>query len=469
MENGLQSEIVVCKVGGSCLTSADALQQLLRILDEFKGSRIIFVASAFSGVTDKLLDLVRIAGEKQDYKEDMKSLSQLHEEISNQLFSDLIIHLESAIDFIRTCFHSIDDMLEQITELGMENFRQDFVISFGEKLSTFILAEFLSSKGLDGQYMPADQLIVTDDRFGNALPLMDFTSRKVKRQLIQVLLRGAIPCITGFIGFNKQGYTTTLGRGGSDFTASIIAACLPDAFPDTPLRVILWKNVDGILSASPEYISEPKLLEHISYAEAKELAYFGAKVLHPKCVTPLEQFKIPLEIRNFDKPLESAFTLVDECGNPDQLVKGVSLIKDVAMITAKSSSLVAIPGVLAKLFSVLGEGAINVNLVSQSSSEVNTTFCVTRSDGPKALGLLKNSAMFKDWFEFTYNDSVVVLGVIGDVDNLGVKKRLFEKLEERGITVAAIAQSADGLNISLVIDEGIAQEAIRMAHEAFQF
>ncbi|MBD3188807.1 ACT domain-containing protein, partial [Candidatus Bathyarchaeota archaeon] len=266
-----------------------------------------------------------------------------------------------------------------------------------------------------------------------------------------------------------QGYTTTLGRGGSDFTATIIARSLADIYPDKNIKVILWKNVDGILSASPHMVKEPNLLRNISYAEAKEIAYFGAKVLHPKCISPLEEKTIPLEIRNFDKSLDSPFTLISKEGDISVIIKGVSVLDNVALLTARSSGLVAIPGTLANIFSVLGGNNISVSLVSQSSSEVNTTFCIKQEDGDKALKLLKGSNLFKEWFEFILNEDIVVIGVIGLVYKKGVKKQIFASLEDQGIEVIAIAQSADGLNISLVVEKGCRKEAIQAIHGAFDF
>jgi aspartate kinase len=462
--------IVVHKIGGSCLQSAESLKQLLNLLDVYKANRNIFVASAFKGVTDQLIAVAKLAADKKDaeYKQKLKEVRKLHDDVNQKLFHEKVDNFENTADFINTSIHQLDDILEQVADYGMETFRLDFVVSFGEKLSTFVLSEFLTSKGFDGHYMPADQLIVTDDRFGNALPLMDFTVRKVNRQVAQVMNRGSIPCITGFIGLNKSGYTTTLGRGGSDYSASIIAYCMAETYPGAPIKVILWKNVDGILSAAPEAVDKPILLEHLSFAEAKEIAYFGAKVLHPKCIVPLEKYKIPLEIRNYDMPLSTKYSLIDEKGDESILIKGISVLKDVAMVTAKSSALVAIPGVLAKIFTVLGESGINVSFVSQSSSEVNTTFCVSKDDGLKALNLLKNSNLFKDFFEFNLNDKIVVLGVIGQVDEVGVKDKVFERLDEKGIKSLALAQSADGLNISIVIESKNEAEAVKAVHKCCQ-
>ena len=458
--------ITIMKVGGSCLTKAESLEHLLEIIELYKSQTIIFVASAFSGVTDMLLDTASLAANKDDsFKEKLQEVKQLHQDINKTLFADQLIHYESTSDFINTCIRSLEEILEQICDYGLETFRSDYVVSFGEKFSTFVMAEFLASKGLDGFYLPADQLIVTDDRFGNALPLMDFTKRKIKRQLIPIINRGSMPCITGFIGLNKQGFVTTLGRGGTDFTATIVACCLSRIIQDANIKVILWKNVDGILSASPEFVDTPRLLEKLTYGEAKEISHFGAKVLHPKCITPIEKEHIPLEIRNFDKNIENKFTLIDKVGDDSIMLKGFSILKDVALITARSSSLVAVPGVLAKIFTILGEKGINVSFVSQSSSEINTTFCTAEKDGNKAVDLLQGA--FTEWFDFSCNEDIVVLGVIGAVNKPSVKDQIFKTCDDNDIEVLAIAQSADSLNISIVINEGVAHKAIKAIHDCF--
>ncbi|MFX0103816.1 MAG: aspartate kinase [Candidatus Hodarchaeota archaeon] len=466
----VKKKIIIMKIGGSCLTEAASLNKILKIMDMYKDANIVFVASGFSGVTDNLIEVAKLADKKDEiYKEKMKALKTLHDNINSSIFKDQVINLENTSDYINTCMRRLEEMCEQISDYGLEKFRLDFVMSFGEKLSTFIMSEFFTSKGFDSTYIPADQLVVTDDRFGNALPLMDFTLRKVKRQIVPIISRDAFPCVTGFIGITKEGYTTTLGRGGSDFTATILGAMIADLFPDAEVKVILWKNVDGILSTSPEYVDAPKLLEKLSYAEAKEIAYFGAKVLHPKCISPLEAHKVTLEIRNFDKPLGSKYTLINVEGDSSKIVKGISILKNVALLTAKSSGLVAIPGTLAKLFSVLGENHINVSLVSQSSSEVNTTLCVSQDDAQKALDVLKNSSMFDEWYEFTLAEDIVVISVIGSVSKSGLTHQVFEKLDEQNIEIIAIAQSADGLNISLVIKEGLEKKAISAIHTSHIF
>ncbi|MBD3187805.1 hypothetical protein GF325_13300, partial [Candidatus Bathyarchaeota archaeon] len=204
----MKDTIIVMKIGGSCLTKADSMEKLVRIINDHKDHHVVFVASGFSGVTDKLIDTANTAAEPNGkYKEKLSELKALHDEINKELFKGKIIHLENTADFINNVIRSLEEICEQISDYGMEKFRMDYVMSFGEKLSTFMMAEFLTSQGFDSVFLPADQLVVTDNRFGNALPIMDFTKRKVQRQVAQVIERDAYACITGFIGFNKQGYT----------------------------------------------------------------------------------------------------------------------------------------------------------------------------------------------------------------------------------------------------------------------
>ncbi|MHA1368284.1 MAG: aspartate kinase [Promethearchaeota archaeon] len=464
----MKNSFTVMKIGGSCLKNAESLDKLLWIRNSAADSTIILVCSAFSKITDSLILTAELAGKKDiDYKKELKNIKNIHENLAESIFGRNVVHLEKVSTFINQVIQKLEEILEQIVDYGLEKFRLDYVMSFGEKLSTFMIAEYLLMNGSDAVYVAADELIVTDDRFGNALPLFDYTERKIKRRLIPILTREAIPCITGFIGLNKQVFTTTLGRGGSEFTATIVANILNKIYPDHELKVILWKDVDGILSASPQIVSNAHVLQKLSYAEAKEIAYFGSKVLHPKCIMPLEEWAIPLEIKNFNKPDNDKFTIVNETGDQEHVIKGISVLKDVAMISARSSGLVAVPGTLAKIFSVLGEKGINVSLVSQSSSEINTTFCVSKQDGKHALEALTGSRYFKEWFDFSLKDDVAILSIIGFVNDPTVKNKVFLKLAEKNIEVIAVAQSADGLNISLVVKKTFAEKAIQAIHEVF--
>lgn len=305
-------------------------------------------------------------------------------------------------------------------------------------------------------------------------PLYNFTKDRVKKNIMPLLEKEdnkIIFCITGFIGRNKMGYTTTLGRGGSDYTATILARVIHKLLESKDIKVILWKDVDGLLVSNPKYVEDvaPRLVKKINYSEAKEMAFFGTQVLHPKCLEAVEVKKIPLEIRNFQKPLEkSEFTLISE-ETDKYKIKGISTIENVAMITVSSGSMVQIPGVLARIFQIMGKNGINVSLVAQSSSEINTTFVVESTEGDRAVQLLKESGKFDNFFDIRI-EYVGIVAVIGlRIIDTKIKARIFSALSKRNIIVKSISQSSEGLNISLVINKTDIEKAVDILNKEFFF
>ncbi|MGB5913144.1 MAG: ACT domain-containing protein, partial [Promethearchaeia archaeon] len=306
-----------------------------------------------------------------------------------------------------------------------------------------------------------------NDEFNNAYPLYNLTNARVGRLLIPLLenpKKNTIVCITGFIGRNKIGYTTTLGRGGSDYTATILAHSIYEMGSDKDIKVILWKDVDGLLSIDPNYIPQASLIRNLDYEEAKHIANFGAKVLHPKCLEAIEKNRIPLEIRNFDKPLEKIdYTTIS--GYTDKsFIKGISAVEDAIIISITSGSLVDVPGVLAKIFKIMSKNSISVSLVAQSASEISTSFIVKKEDAEKALKALDKSGYFSDFFEIK-NEEVAVINITGlkVLDNL-TKVKIFQALEKRQIKVKALTQGIEELNFSIVISKGKLIDAIDVIH-----
>jgi aspartate kinase len=294
------------------------------------------------------------------------------------------------------------------------------------------------------------------------------TNARIRNKILP-LLEGSnknfIFCITGFIGRNKMGYTTTLGRGGSDYTATILAHSLYEVGTIKDIKVILWKDVDGLLAINPKYIADASLIRNLDYREAKEIANFGAKVLHPKCLEALENNKIPLEIRNFDNPVEKVnYTRISEKTDKEQ-IKGISTIEKATIITVTSGSMVDVPGVLGKIFKIMGKNEISVSLVSQSASEVSTSFVVKKEDADKAVNALINSKYFKEFFEILY-EKVAIINITGIkiLDNK-TKSQIFSALDKKNIYVKALSQSYEELNLSLVIEEEKLIDAINVIHD----
>jgi aspartate kinase len=456
------------KFGGSCLKNAEAFNRIYEITKIYENEKKIYVASAFSGITDLLLKTARNLENLKELDKNITLLEKRHIDVIEEIFeeeSDQHIRSKKWVDDVLS---ELEDTFQDISEFGLEPYYIDYVASFGEILSTYILNEYLRTKGFDSVYIPANKLIITDDNYNKAYPLYDLTNARMKNKMIPILEgmnKKFIFCLTGFIGRNKMGYTTTLGRGGSDYTATILAHSLYEVGKDRDIKVILWKDVDGLLAINPKYVPEATLIKNIDYQEAKEIANFGAKVLHPKCLEALEQNQIPLEIRNFDKPLEGVnYTLVSAKTDKDQ-IKGISTVEDATIITITSGSMVDVPGVLAKIFKIMGKNDISVSLVSQSASEISTSFVVKQEDTQKAENALRDSVHFKEFFEIN-SERVAIINITGTkiLENK-TKARIFNALDKKNVHVKALSQSSEELNISLVIDKKDLVNAISVIHD----
>ncbi len=277
--------------------------------------------------------------------------------------------------------------------------------------------------------------------------------------------KDTIICITGFIGRNKIGYTTTLGRGGSDYSATILAHSIHEVAQDKNIKVILWKDVDGLMAINPKYIPKSTLIRNLDYKEAKHIANFGVKILHPKCLEAIEKKNIPLELRNFNKPLEKIeFTEISEHTDKNE-IKGISTIEDVVIITIVSGSLVDVPGVLARIFKVMSKSRISVSLVAQSASEISTSFIIKENESKKAVEALYNSGYFSNFFEIK-SEEVAIINITGFkiLENL-TKAKIFLALEKINVHVKALTQSTEELNLSLVINRKDVMSAINIIHD----
>ena len=343
-------------------------------------------------------------------------------------------------------------------------------MAFGERFSTSILYYFLKSKGYPVRFFQADSLIITDNNYTNALPKLDKTQRLIEGQLVPILKAGEIPVVTGFLARSEEGEVTTLGRGGSDFTATLIAYSIKGSFEST--KVILWKDVDGLLTSNPKYVTNAKLIQTISYREAKELAFFGSKIIHPMCLVPLEDKKIPMEIRNFSKPLNAEYTtFTTERHAKKDVVKALTAKEDVAIITVEGAAMVSLPGTAAKLFDIMGNNNINIIMISQASSENNITMVVDRVDKEKSESLLKNSDFFgRQWIKINVIDDVSLVAVVGAemLNTPGIAARVFSSLARKQVNIIAIAQGSSEMNISMVIPRKDISSALQAIHDEFK-
>lgn len=453
------------KFGGSCLRSPESFSRIVEIIKKYltedPDQSLLFVISAISGVTDLLLEAAEAASKGEDYERFMRDIDYKHTEIvENVLPEKLQLTVKK---FLTDQISSVRSMLKDIIEFEISPFKIDHIISRGEILSTFILTKYLEAHEIKVEYVQANQFLVTDSVYNDALPKLEITCQKIDAKIKPLIESGCIPVVTGFLARNIEGHMTTLGRGGTDFTATILAHCLKT--PDNVVKVILWKDVDGVLTTHPKFAPNAKLIEHLSYAEAKEFAYFGAKLINPKCITPIQDQGIIIELRNFEDLSKSKYTYVD--AEPDAVmdVKGITFFEEVAMISAISAATVSQPGVLAKLFDTMGRNNINVSFVSQSSSEINTTFVVDRKDGDRAIQLLQEDEFFSKWFDLSC-EYVGLIAIIGEGFNQpGILGRIFSALQK--IQILAISQASGGLNISILVLKKDLKDAIRAIHDEF--
>ncbi|MDX1797139.1 MAG: aspartate kinase [Candidatus Lokiarchaeia archaeon] len=459
--------IVVMKFGGSCLKDKDAFNKILNITEIYNDVKKVYVASALNGITDLLLKTAKSLENEGETDKNIALIKKLHIDIIEQIFDDTPENYIKARDWIDGKLSKLEDAFSDIKEFGLEPYYADYIMSFGEILSTYILNLYLLSKGIDSVFIPTNKLIITDDEFNNAYPLYNLTNARIERLLVPFLEnqnKDTVVCLTGFIGRNKLGYITTLGRGGSDYTATILAHSLHDVGNDKNIKVILWKDVDGLLAINPKFVPESSLIKNINYKEAKHIANFGAKIIHPKCLEAIEKNKIPLEIRNFDKPLDKNFTLISEITDK-KYIKGISVIEFSTIITVTSGSMVDVPGVLAKIFKVMSKNQISVSLVAQSSSEISTSFIIRTEDSRKAINALKSSDFFSEFFEINWEE-VAVLNITGlKILETKTKTEIFNALENKNINVKAISQSYNELNLSLVLEREKLVDAINTIHD----
>jgi len=460
--------VVIMKFGGSCLVDNEAFQKIYDITQIYNKERKVYVASAFNGITDLLLNTAQNVNEEKIVDKNIAIIEKRHLDVIEQIFEGDSENYLKSKDWVDDKLSELDTVFADIKEFGLEPYYQDYVLSFGEVLSTYILNQYLLSKGADSEFISANNLIITNDEFNNAYPLYSLTNSRVRDKIIPLLEnpeRDTIFCITGFIGRNKIGYITTLGRGGSDYTATILARSLYEEGKDKDVKVILWKDIDGLLAINPKYVSHASLIKYIDYKEAKAIANFGAKVLHPKCLEAIEKQEITLEIRNFDKPQEKEnYTVITKKTDKEQ-IKGLSAVENGTIITITSGSMVDVPGILARIFKVMGRNKISVSFVAQSSAEVSTSFVVKEEDSERAINALEKEEFGSDFYDLTWQE-VGIINITGQkiLENT-TKATIFNALNKKGIKVKAICQSFEELNLSLVVEKNTVIDAIKVIHD----
>ncbi|MFY7912695.1 MAG: bifunctional aspartate kinase/homoserine dehydrogenase I [Emticicia sp.] len=456
----------VLKFGGTSVGTVESINQVIQILQENlnEGRKIAVVYSAMGGVTNRLIEIGKLAATSDlEYLQLLKSVEDRHFAAVRGLID--VKNQSSAIAKVKGLLNELEDLLRGvflIKELSART--NDFIVSFGERLSTTIVTEALKNRGIDAEYLDARKVIKTDDHFGYAEVIGDLTNELIRKHFAQT---NKLQCITGFIGSTIDGVTTTLGRGGSDYTGSIFGAALNASV------IEIWTDVDGMLTSDPRKVKNAFTIPTITYAEAMELSHFGAKVIYPPSLTPAFQKNIPLRILNtFNHHHEG--TLVSKTASTKEYsITGISSIDDIALVNVQGGGMMGVAGVSAKLFSILAANKISVILISQASSEHSICFAVD----PKAAYGVKEileegfateiSQGLVDNISIEQNLSVIAVVGEGMKSSTGTSGKLFTVLGKNGINVVATAQGSSELNISVVIYKKDITKALNAIHETF--
>jgi len=456
----------VLKFGGSSVATPDRIKAIIQILKSYhsRGEKFTAVFSAFGGVTDSLIQMSTLAAKgKEEYLDLFKAFRQRHIEAAQILFSQISYErlskdLEENHNVLKGLLHGIF-LVREASPRSM-----DYVVSFGERNSAFIIANALNDSGINASYLDARKIIVTDQNFRHAKVSMEKTMEKIKSQYSQ---SADIQIVTGFIAAAKGGLTTTLGRGGSDYTAAILAAGL------NAKTIEIWTDVDGVLTSDPRKVKKAFTIPTMTYAEAMEMSHFGAKVIYPPTIQPALAKDIPIVIKNtFNPDFEGTFISKKSDLN-GRAVKGISSISDIALLTLQGSGLFGVPGIAGRLFSGLAEAEINIILITQGSSEHSISFAVKPALAMKAKKRVERAFEYElqkgsiDPVKIEENLSVVA--IIGENMRYrpGISGRLFQSLGKNGINAVAIAQGSSELNISVVINSSDEAKALNSLHESF--
>jgi aspartate kinase len=468
--------LTVMKFGGSCLQNKDSFVRITKIVNKYKeGSKLVLITSALNGITDKLLEFYKASCDETKASDNIiETISNIHEQLIFQLIKENSVEHLQTFDFLKKIIKEITQLGNIIRLIRPNMDIRDLIISYGEKLSTFILTQFLKSIDVASEFVSSfvssSDILLTDDNFGNALPLLEETEVLVQGKLIPLLNADVnkLICVTGFYGSTKDKKITTFGRGGSDLTASLIAYSLRNNFD---CNVIYWKDVKGFLNADPKFVKKASLLKYISYVEAKELTFFGAKILHPLCLDLSEKGDFPSKIKFFDDPyLDDYTTITKEIVRDAKIIKAVTSIYRLSMVTIEGDTMIPLPGTASKLFSLLDHNNINLVFISQSSSENNITFGIDFEDSMKVSTLLRNSELFgKKWFSIKIDNEISLVAIIGAgvLETPGIAGKVFTKLGDNNINIKAIAQGSSELSFTAIIERKDCVKAVNILYDTF--
>ena len=469
MSQSSPHKTLVMKFGGTSVGSVEAMTQVIDIVRQGKREwpRLVVVASALNGVTNLLLDSANRSalGDREAYRPAAEEMTARHYAIIDTFVTDPArgARVKKEIDQLMEDFSS---RCQAICVLGEATARAlDSIAGLGERMCVRVLAAALNTAGVPAAAVDATQLLVTDDHFQAAHPDLDASASRTRQGLEPILSRDQVAVVTGFIGATPAGITTTLGRGGSDYSAALLGAALPAD------EVWIWTDVDGVMTADPRLVPEARTIPELSYREVSELAYFGAKVLHPKTIRPVIEAGIGLRVCNTFNPHNPGTRLVAELPAPATgVIKAVTVISGLQMITIEGRGMLGVPGVAARTFSAVAATGTSVPLISQASSEQSICFAVPVESTRAVIAALQHTfageIASRDIDRVWATDEVVIITVVGAGmrSTPGVAGRVFQALGENEVNVIAIAQGSSEVSISVIVDAADARFAVQTLH-----
>ena len=459
---------IVVKYGGRSISTSKDIKSITQHIGELsKKHEIVVVCSAIDGITDDLIEISEsIKNEnKSRTKQLATKISNKHKQLARQIIKkpNLQKKLLSRLNQDFSEFFALIDgmvLLGEVTPRSM-----DYLISFGEQFSIQLISSAIVDSGKKSQALTGKEVgIVTDSNFGESKPLMDTTRLRVSKTVEQLITKKVIPVVGGFTGADQHGHITTFGRGGSDYSATIIGSCIKSD------EIWLMSNVDGLMTADPKIVKNAKVLKEVSYVEAVEMALFGSKQLHPRTFDPLLAKKIPMRIRS-SLNTKNEGTRVTSSPSPSvkNTVKCVSSMKNNGLIDIQGGSMVGTPGTAAKIFETLAKSGVNVMMISQNPSESSITIVVKNTDLDNAVNALEIELLGNIIKKLEVTTDMAIIALIGSGmrGTVGVASKVFRTIEDHKVNVSMITQGSSELNLAFVVKNSDLATAVRSVHDEF--
>ena len=450
---------LVMKFGGTSVADADRMRRCAKLVKaQAAKDKVAVIVSALDGMTEELLALADAAGTANHpaIAARLKEVRRRHEEAAKALGEGSLAPLLEQLDRLVLGISTVGELTPR---------SRDAVASFGERLSAPLFRKALELEGVKARAYTGQEIgLVTDEKFGEAEPLLELSLYQIAEALKVPLEAGEVPVVTGFIAATQHGVVTTIGRGGSDYTATLVGAAIKAD------EVWIWSDVDGLMTADPRIVPQARLLERIRFIEAIEMGLFGAKSMHPRALEPACDRKIPVRMKNTFSPDGPGTLIVDDGARPNEIIRSVLLVKDAGLINIMGAAMMGRPGTAAKIFGLLAAQGINVRMIILSVSEGGISLAVNGPQLAQARATLEASLLRTgEARQIQVVEKVAIVAVIGSYMRgyPGTAGRVFSAMGKKGLNIMAIAQGSSELSISFIVKGEDGPEAVRVLHEEF--